>query len=85
MDRGGPIDDRAAADALAKKRFIVINVMRVFGVIMVIAGMAVFRGGIGLPEWTGYLLIALGMFEAFVAPTLMARAWSSNPRNNRDR
>jgi hypothetical protein len=75
-----PQDERAAADALAKRRFMVINLLRLSGVAMVIAGLAVVNGGIALPEVAGYVLIAVGMIDTFLAPTLLARAWSSNER-----
>ncbi|MCB2066636.1 MAG: hypothetical protein KDE15_08365 [Erythrobacter sp.] len=74
------MDDRLAADALAKKRFVVINVLRLSGVAMVIAGMAVFNQGLDLPEEAGVALMVVGMFDVFVAPLLLARRWSSNQR-----
>lgn len=68
-------------DARAKGRFMVINLMRIGGIAMILMGIAVVQRMIALPDWAGYLLIALGMMETFLVPTLLARVWSSNDRN----
>lgn len=68
-------------DQRAKGRFIAINAMRVTGVVMVLMGMAILQRAIDLPAVAAYVLIALGLVEAFVAPAVLARAWSSNDRN----
>lgn len=72
------MDDREAAEARAKGRFMMINAMRIAGVAMIIAGLAVFNDVLQLPDWAGYMLIVLGMIETFVTPTLLARMWSTN-------
>jgi len=68
-------------DQRAKSRFIAISAIRLTGVAMVLFGIAVVQGVVGLPDMAGYLLIVLGMVEAFVVPTVLARAWRSNDRN----
>lgn len=65
----------------AKGRFIAINAMRVTGVVMVLMGIAILQRAIDLPEVAAYVLIAFGLVEAFVAPAVLARAWSSNDRD----
>lgn len=74
------MDDREQAEARARGRFMIINAMRVAGVVMILVGIAVFNGVMPLPDWAGYLLVALGMFETFVTPTLLARLWSTNEK-----
>ena len=81
-DRFG--DDRAQADAVARNRFMLINLMRVFGVIMILAGIAVFNEVLPLPEWAGLVLIVLGMGETFVVPTMLARLWSTQAQDRRN-
>lgn len=76
------MDDRQEADLKARNRFIVINAIRIGGVAMVLAGLAIRNGALDLPEPAAWVLIALGMFEVFVIPTLLSRAWSSNSRND---
>ncbi len=74
------MDDREQAEARARGRFMMINAMRFAGVVMILAGVAVFNDVLPLPDWAGYLLVGLGMFETFVTPTLLARMWSTNER-----
>lgn len=74
------MDSREEAEARAKGRFMVINAMRVMGVVMILAAIAVFNRALPLPDWAGYLLLVLGMFETFVTPTLLARMWSTNDK-----
>lgn len=68
---------RPDPDQRAKSRFLAINAMRVTGVVMVLMGIAIVRGAIDLPDVAAYVLIALGLVEAFVAPAVLARAWST--------
>lgn len=65
----------------AKSRFIAINALRLTGVVMVLMGIAVLQNAIDLPEVAAYVLIVLGLVEAFVAPAVLARAWSGNDRD----
>ena len=76
------MDDREAAEARARGRFMLINAMRIAGVVMILAGIAVFNGALPLPDWAGYVLLVLGMIETFVTPTLLARLWSTNDRSD---
>lgn len=74
------MDNREDAEARAKGRFMLINAMRIAGVVMILAGIAVFNDGLALPDWAGYILVGLGMFETFVTPTLLSRMWSTNEK-----
>lgn len=74
------MDNREDAEARAKGRFMLINAMRIAGVVMILAALAVFNDVLSLPEWAGYLLLILGVFETFVTPTLLARMWSTNEK-----
>lgn len=75
---GTPEDDH---EAKAKGRFMMINAMRIGGLLMILAGIAVLQDVLPLPMWTAYLLLVLGMVEMFVFPRFMARMWSTNDRN----
>ncbi|MDE1467043.1 hypothetical protein [Aurantiacibacter sp. D1-12] len=72
--------DRETAEAQAKQRFILINLMRLTGVAMVLAGLVIANGAFDLPMWVGIILIVFGMIEALIMPTFMARMWSTNER-----
>lgn len=74
------MDEREQAEARAKRRFMLINAMRIAGVVMILAALAVFNDALPLPDWAGYVLLVLGMFETFVTPTLLSRLWSTNAR-----
>lgn len=73
-------DNNQAAESRAKSRFFAISAMRIAGVAMILLGIAVLQGAVSLPEWTAYLLIVLGMVEAFVMPQILARLWRTNDR-----
>lgn len=75
------MDDRQQDDARARNRFMVINAVRIGGVLMILAGLAISNGALDLPEPVAWALIALGMLETFLFPTLLARMWSGNERD----
>lgn len=74
------MNSRKDAEARAKSRFMLISAMRVAGVVMILAAIAVFNDVLSLPDWAGYVLLVLGVFETFVTPTLLARMWSTNEK-----
>jgi hypothetical protein len=61
----------------AKQRWMLIQLMRLGGIAMVLVGLLAVNNAIGLGETVGYLLIALGLVETFVMPTLLARRWAT--------
>ena len=61
----------------ARQRLIVINLVRIVGVALVLFALLVIAGRFNLPREAGYLLGAAGLFEALVAPLLLARRWRS--------
>ena len=63
----------------AKARFLVLQVLRWSGLAMVLAGLLILRHRIDLPEVAGQALIVVGLFDALIAPTLLARRWKSPP------
>lgn len=66
-----------ASDALAQKRWMAITVLRLVGVLMVVAGILAVNGAIALPVEAGYVLIALGVLDTFLVPQFLARRWRS--------
>lgn len=67
-------------EELARQRFMVINATRMAGVVMVLIAMLIIGGKIPAPEFVGYILIALGLFDVFFVPAMLARKWSSNKK-----
>lgn len=65
------------ADDKAKKRWMLINAMRIAGVVMILLGLAILNDAVDLPTIAAYLLIGLGMVETFITPQILARMWRS--------
>ncbi|WP_395331619.1 hypothetical protein WBP06_02730 [Novosphingobium sp. BL-8H] len=67
----------AGARDPARNRWIIIQIVRLFGVACVAAGLAIGSNKLQWPLWVGYLLIANGMIDVFVIPRMLARKWRS--------
>ena len=67
-------------DDLARSRFFVIQLVRLSGAVMVVAGLAVLVGKLDLPRAAGVVLALVGLFDFAVAPMLLARRWKSPPQ-----
>ncbi len=64
----------------AKSRFIVLQVVRLTGIVLGIFGLAILAGKIELPRIAGAMLVIVGVIDAFVAPAILARRWKKpNP------
>ena len=63
------------SDEVARGRWMVINVLRLGGVAMVIAGMLGTRQVLEIPLIAAYALIAIGLLDIFLVPLLLARKW----------
>ena len=65
-------------EAQAKQRFIILNIMRFSGAIIVMIGLAISAGRLfpDFPPLLGYLFIVLGMFEFFLFPILLKKSWN---------
>ena len=74
---GAPERDPAAA------RFAVLQMVRLSGAVLALVGVLIVAGKAAwlpkLPEAAGYVLIAAGLVDFYVAPMLLARRWKSNP------
>ena len=65
------------SEDVARGRWLVINAVRVSGVAMVLVGLLIIQAVIAAPALVGYILVAAGLFDIFVAPLLLARKWRS--------
>ncbi len=75
-----PTDDKSRAETRAQNRFLVINLCRITGAIMLVVGLAVVaREAFGLPKAIGYLLFLVGMIGFMLVPVLLSRRWKSTP------
>lgn len=66
-------------DALAKKRFMAINLVRMSGVVLILVGLlcALDKIDIPLAHLIGVVLILIGFIDVFVVPALLAKRWRS--------
>ena len=76
----GPADD-----ALARRRFAVITGVRLGGIGAFLVGIAILAGALATPAAAGYGLVVAGAVCAFLAPTLLARRWSTRRLESHDR
>jgi hypothetical protein len=64
----------------AQYRFLVINIVRITGAVMLVLGLAVIaRGVFGLPVAAGYVLFLVGLADFMLVPLLLAKRWKSLP------
>ena len=75
-----PTDDKSRAETRAQYRFLIINLCRITGAIMLVVGLAVIaREAVGLPKSIGYLLFLVGMIGFMLVPVLLSKRWKSTP------
>ncbi|QSR17969.1 hypothetical protein [Novosphingobium sp. KA1] len=67
----------SAAKDPARSRWIIMQLVRLFGVACVVGGLAIGANTLHAPLWLGYVLILNGMIDVFVIPRLLARKWRS--------
>jgi len=63
----------------AKQRWILLNVLRVGGLIFMGVGLLIWRKGIGgfQDELIGKAIFLIGLLETLIIPALLRRAWRS--------
>ena len=75
-----PTDDKSRAETRAQCRFLVINLCRITGAIMLVVGLAVIaREAFGLPKALGFGLFLIGMIGFMLVPVLLSKRWKSTP------
>lgn len=65
------------SDDRAKRRFFIIQALRWSGLALVLVGLAATRGRMPLPESAGYALVIIGLVDALILPSVLARRWKS--------
>jgi hypothetical protein len=74
------VDPKVAEETRAQYRFLVLNLCRITGAVMLVIGLAVIsREAFGLPKAAGYLLFAVGMIDFILVPLFLAKRWKSKP------
>lgn len=67
-------------EALARRRFMLLNLVRVSGVALALFGLAGIAGKLGMGKEIGGVLFLVGLFEALIAPIFLAKQWKSPPQ-----
>ena len=65
------------SDEVWRNRWLMIQGVRLAGVLMVMAGILLARQVVAAPEALAWVLLPLGLAAVFLAPTLLARRWRS--------
>jgi hypothetical protein len=65
----------SASEDEARNRWMVINALRVGGLVFALIGILGLGHVIALPEIAAYLIVAVGLADFFVVPLLLARKW----------
>lgn len=62
---------------LAKRRFMILSLIRLMGVMFVFSGIANIAGKLfpALSPWLGYVLLINGIVDFFIIPRILVRKW----------
>ena len=75
-----PMDDKARAEMQAQYRFLVINLCRITGAVLLVVGLAaIAREAFGIPKAAGYVWFLLGMLDFLLGPVVLSKRWKSKP------
>lgn len=62
----------------AQYRFLVLNIIRITGAVMLVLGLAIIAKGVfDLPKAAGYVLFIVGIIDFMLVPLLLAKKWKS--------
>ncbi len=66
-----------------KRRWILLNTLRIGGVVLALLGLLIWRRGLGgfQDELIGQVMLVLGAVETFLVPILFSRIWKSRDRD----
>lgn len=65
----------------AQYRFLIINICRITGAVMLVLGLAVIsREAFGMPKAAGYVLFLVGMADFLLVPVFLSKRWKSTPK-----
>ncbi len=73
------MQDPDKSEEVARGRFMALQMLRLSGIALVIFGLLVINGKLSLPAIAGYVMLAVGVVDALVLPSVLARKWKSPP------
>ena len=79
------LSPREAAEAQARQRFIIMNIARIGGLVLVMFGIVMTRSAPYLSaQWIiGAGLAVLGLLEFFFLPAIVAKRWKAADRKRK--
>jgi hypothetical protein len=66
-----------ADEALAKKRFLAISMIRLSGAVFLTMGLFILGGKMDLPQVAGWIFTVIGITDLLVVPPFLARKWKT--------
>lgn len=66
------------AEALVRRKFMLLNLVRLAALASVLIGIAISQDAIDLPQPLGIVLAIAGLIGFFFGPNLLARRWRSD-------
>ncbi|WP_209346960.1 hypothetical protein [Pontixanthobacter sp. CEM42] len=73
------MSDPTVDENVAKTRFLIISLTRVFGVFALMLGILVVLGKVDWPPIVGYVLLVVGVADFLIIPQFLTKKWRSNP------
>lgn len=64
----------------AKARYFAIQALRWSGLVLVLLGLVVLNGKLDWPVEVGYVLTVVGLLDALIMPSMLAKRWKSPPQ-----
>ena len=65
------------AETLARRRFMMLNLVRLVSLVAVLTGVAASQGALDLPQPLALVLAIAGLLGFFFGPNLLAKGWRS--------
>ena len=72
------MSDPTVDENVAKTRFLIISLTRVFGVLALMLGILVVLGKVDWHPFIGYALLIVGVADTLIVPQVLTKKWRSN-------
>lgn len=76
-------EDKQVAEAIAARRYLLMNGLRVGGLLTVLLGIAIAQNVVDGPYTLGAVLAVGGMLGFFFGPPLLAKRWKASDRGEK--
>ncbi|HEX5535575.1 MAG TPA: hypothetical protein VFX27_00165 [Sphingobium sp.] len=85
MTTPGMDPERESRETAAKQRFLILNLFRLSGIAILMAGFLIMTEKFGFvagqkAKVMGAIIASVGMFQTIVVPRILGRAWRTPPQ-----